>query len=163
MCGACGSGRVRAPWEDTVGPPDPGASRRLAAALTRTLAPLRWRVAPWAGGYTVAGPQGARPPATSLDEVVARARAARPELVHGLAAPADDLDLADALVRVSAAALHRDGPLLLAGPDPGEARRLTAQRRVAVDVVPWTGRRSDRGSTPIGELDPGGGAAWSVG
>jgi hypothetical protein len=139
MCGACGSGRVRAPWEDTVGPPDPGASRRLAAALTRALAPLRWRVTPWAGGYTLAGPAGALAPAASLDEVVARARAARPELLHRLAGPADDLDLADAVVRVSAAALHREGPLLLVGPDPGAPRRLTAQRGVPVDVVPRTG------------------------
>ncbi|HSK59693.1 MAG TPA: hypothetical protein VK935_11645 [Actinomycetospora sp.] len=148
---------MRAPWEDTVGPPDPRASRRLAAALTRALAPLRWRVAPWAGGYTLAGPQGALLPATSLDEVVARARAARPELLHRLAEPADGLDLADALVRVSARALHRDGPLRLTGPDPGEPRRLTAQRRVPVDVVPRAGRRSEA------ELDPGGGAGWSVG
>jgi len=139
MCGACGSGRVRAPWEDTVGPHDPGASRRLAAALTRCLVPWRWRVASWAGGYTVSGPQGALAPAGSVDEVVARARAARPELLHRLAGPADDLDLADALVRVSVAALYRDGPLLLVGPDPGERRRLTAQGRVAVDVLPRPG------------------------
>ncbi|WP_433787980.1 hypothetical protein ACQPX6_14320 [Actinomycetospora sp. CA-101289] len=130
---------MRAPWEDTVGPPDPGASRRLAAALTRALAPLRWRVGSWAGGYTVAGPAGALAPAASLDEVVARARAARPGLLHRLAEPAEGLDLADAVVRVSVAALHRDGPLLLAGPDPGRPRRLTAQRGVPVDVVPRTG------------------------
>jgi hypothetical protein len=152
MCGACGSGRVRAPWEDTVGPPDPGASRRLAAALTRALAPLRWRVAPWAGGYTVAGPAGALPPAASLDEVVARARAARPALLHRLAGPAEDLELADAVVRVSVAALHRDGPLLLVGPDPGRPRRLLAHGGVPVDVVPRAGRRSGA------ELDPGGSA-----
>jgi len=163
MCGACGSGRVRPPWEDTVGPPDPGASRRLAAALTRALAPLRWRVTPWAGGYTVAGPQGALPPATSLDEVVAGARAARPGLLHRLAGPAEDLELADAVVRVSVAALHRDGPLLLVGPDPGPPRRLLAHGGVAVDVVPRHGRRSDQRSTPMGELDPGGGTGWSVG
>jgi hypothetical protein len=139
MCGACGSGRVRAPWEDTVGPHDPGATRRLAAALTRALAPLRWRVAPWAGGYTVAGPQGALPPATSLDEVVARARAARPELLHRLAGPADDLELADAVVRVSVAALLTGDPLVLTGPHPGGARRLVAHGDVAVDVVPTAG------------------------
>jgi hypothetical protein len=139
MCGACGSGRVRAPWEDTVGPPDPGASRRFAAALTRALAPLRWRVASWAGGYTVAGPAGALPPATSVDEVVARARAARPGLLHPLARPADDLGLADAVVRVAVTALHHGGPLLLAGPDPGAPRRLHTRGGVAVDVVPRTG------------------------
>jgi hypothetical protein len=139
MCGACGSGRVRAPWEDTVGPHDPGAARRLAAALTRWLEPWRWRVAAWAGGYTLAGPQGALAPAGGVDEVVERARAARPELPGLLAGPADDLDLADAVVRVSVTALYRDGPLLLVGPDPGAPRRVRAHGRVPVDVVPRAG------------------------
>jgi hypothetical protein len=139
MCGACGSGRVRAPWEDTVGPHDPGATRRLAAALTRALAPLRWSVAPWSGGYTVTGPHGALAPATSVDEVVARARAARAELLPRLAGPADGLELADALVRTSAAALVRGDPLVLAGPHPGGPRRLVAHGDVPVDVVPRAG------------------------
>lgn len=139
MCGACGSGRVRAPWEDTVGPPDPGASRRLADALTRALAPWRWRIVPWAGGYTVTGPQGALASAHSVDEIVARARAARPGTPPVDTAPADGLALAEAVVRVAVTARYRGGPVLLSGPDPGPARRLTTRDGVAVDVVPRAG------------------------
>ncbi|WP_116707536.1 hypothetical protein [Actinomycetospora cinnamomea] len=138
---------MRAPWEDTVGPRDPGASRRLAAALTRWLGPWRWRVTPWPGGYALTGPCGALPPAGGVDEVVARAGAARPgELGRRLSdAPPDGLDLAEAVVRVSVLALERGHPVVLAGPDPGRARRLHAHGGVAVDVVPRPG------------------AAWSVG
>ncbi|GAA4859704.1 hypothetical protein [Actinomycetospora straminea] len=139
MCGACGSGRVRAPWEDTVGPPDRAAPRRFAAALTRALGPWRWRVAPWAGGYTVSGPQGALPPAHSVDEIVARARAARPGTPLVDTAPADGLALADAVVRVAVTAAQRGGPVLLCGPDPGQSRRLTTRDGVAIDVVPRAG------------------------
>ncbi|GAA4914188.1 hypothetical protein EV188_11014 [Actinomycetospora succinea] len=128
MCGACGSGRVRAPWEDTLGPPDPGAARRRAAALTRWLAPRRWRVAAWSGGYTLTGPCGALPPAGSVDEVVARAGGSLP-LVDGDT-------LADAIVRVSIAALLDRAPIVLAGPEPGPARRLLAHGDVPIDVVP---------------------------
>jgi hypothetical protein len=130
MCGACGSGRVRAPWEDTVGTRDPGTPRRLAAVLTHRLA--RWRVAAWPGGYTVTGPQGALAPAGSVDEVVARAR--RAGALAGDEGPAEDLDLADALVRASVLAL--DGGVVLTGPDPGTPRRLLAHGHVPVDVVP---------------------------
>ncbi|GAA4784517.1 hypothetical protein GCM10023200_17710 [Actinomycetospora chlora] len=129
MCGACGSGRVRAPWEDTVGARDPATSRRLAAALTGRL--RRWRVAPWAGGYTVAAPQGALAPARSIDEVVARGRDAG---VLAGAAPGEDLALAEALVAASVLAL--DGPVVLSGPDPGAPRRVLAHGHVPVDVVP---------------------------
>jgi hypothetical protein len=133
MCGACGSGRVRAPWEDTVGPRDPGTSRRLAAALTRRL--RRWRIAPWPGGYTVAGPQGALAPAGSVDEVVARARDAGVLAVDEVVGT--DLDLAEALVRASVLAL--DGAVVRPGPDPGAPRRLRAHGHVPVDVVPRPG------------------------
>lgn len=131
MCGACGSGRVRAPWEDTLGPPDPGAARRRAAALTRWLAPRRWTVAAWAGGYTVTGPHGALPPAGCVDEIVARA--------GGTPAAVDGDTLADAVVRLSVAALHDDTPIVLTGPEPGPARRLLAHGRVPVDVRPVAG------------------------
>lgn len=131
MCAACGSGRVRAPWEDTLGPPDPGAARRRAAALTRWLAPRRWRVTAWAGGYTVAGPTGALPPAGCVDEVVARA--------GGSLEVIDGDTLADAIVRVSVAALLDRAPLVLTGPEPGPARRLLVHGDVPVDVVPVGG------------------------
>ncbi|MEJ2887314.1 hypothetical protein [Actinomycetospora aeridis] len=133
MCAACGSGRVRAPWEDTLGPPDPGAARRRAAALTRWLAPRRWRVAAWAGGYTVAGPTGPLPPAGSVDEIVARVTWP-PDVPDGET-------LADAVVRASVAALHDGAPIVLAGPEPGPARRLLAHGHVPVDVVPTAGCR----------------------
>ncbi|WP_433024820.1 hypothetical protein [Actinomycetospora sp. CA-053990] len=141
MCGACGSGRVRAPWEDTLGPPDPGAARRRAAALTRWLAPWRWTVGAWAGGYTLAGPHGALAPATGIDEVIDRARAARPDALRRRfrAATEDDADtglaLAEAVVRVSVATLYGGGPLVLTGPDPGARRRLRV-RGGDLDVVP---------------------------
>lgn len=138
MCGACGSGRVRAPWEDTLGPPDPGAARRRAAALTRWLVPWRWTVGAWTGGYTLAGPHGALPPAAGIDEVIDRARAARPDALRRRfeeTPDGDGLDLAEAVVRVSVAALYGDGPLVLTGPDPGVRRRLRVRRGV-VDVVP---------------------------
>jgi hypothetical protein len=143
MCGACGSGRVRAPWEDTLGPPDPGAARRRAAALTRWLAPWRWTVGAWAGGYTLAGPHGTLAPATGIDEVIDRARAARPDALHRRLREATDddadadarLDLAEAVVLVSVAALYGDGPLVLTGPDPGAPRRLRV-RGGDLDVVP---------------------------
>jgi hypothetical protein len=140
MCGACGSGRVRAPWEDTLGPPDPGAARRRAAALTRWLAPRRWRVTAWAGGYTVAGPTGPLPPAGSVDEIVARARWGAGDI--------GDTDLADAIVRVSVAALVDGEPLVLAGPDPGAPRRLLVHGEVPLDVVPTAGCRWSVGRHP---------------
>lgn len=137
MCGACGSGRVRAPWEDTLGPPDPGAARRRAAALTRWLGPWRWRVATWAGGYTVTGPHGALPPAGCVDEIVARAR---PTARH-LEGASDELTLPDAVVLVSAAALLDRAPVVLAGPEPGPARRLLAHGDVPVEVCPTAAPR----------------------
>jgi len=125
-----------------VGAPGPRGPARRAAALTRWLAPWRWTVAAWAGGYTLSGPHGGLAPATGVDEVIDRARAARPgELRRRWEETPDDdgLDLAEVVVRVSVAALYRDGPLFLAGPDPGEPRRLLARDGVAVEVVPRPG------------------------
>lgn len=141
MCGACGSGRVRAPWEDTLGPPDPGASRRLAAALTRWLAPRRWRVAPWAGGYTLTGPCGALPPAGCVDEIVARIGPTVDVTVDDAVDVAVDGTLADAVVHVSVAAFVHREPMVLAGPDPGPARRVLVHGAVPVDVRPVAAAR----------------------
>ena len=126
MCGACGSGRVRAPWEDTLGPADPGAARRRAAALSRWLAPRRWRVAAWDGGYTVVGPVGALPPAGCVDEIVARARP--------VTVPEVGPSLADAIVHLSVAAFVHREPMVLCGPEPGPARRFLVHGDVPVDV-----------------------------
>ncbi|GAA4730176.1 hypothetical protein [Actinomycetospora chibensis] len=70
--------------------------------------------------------------------MIDRAHAARPDALRRRL-PEDDpdagLDLAEAVVRVSVAALFSDGPLVLSGPDPGPRRRLRVRRGV-VDVVP---------------------------
>ena len=137
MCGACGSGRVRAPWEDLVGAPGPRGPSRRAVALTRRLGPWRWRIGTWSGGYTISGPHGALSPASSVDEVVARARAARPDALS--AGPGDGLDLADAVVRASIMAGAGCGGIVLAGPDPGDRRRVLAHGDVEIEVVPRTG------------------------
>ncbi|MHC1557416.1 hypothetical protein ACR9E3_00575 [Actinomycetospora sp. C-140] len=123
-----------------MGVPGPRGPARRAAALTRLLVPWRWTVAAWSGGYTVTGPTGALAPAGSVDEVVERARAARPGVLgRGCdAVSTDDLDLADALVRASVATLGGDG-VVLAGPDPGGPRRLLAHGHVPVEVVPRDG------------------------
>jgi len=60
MCGVCGGGVVRGPWEDAVTPRGPRALAERAAALESLCAPLRWRVRPFgAAGFTVTTPTGA--------------------------------------------------------------------------------------------------------
>ncbi|WP_285648199.1 hypothetical protein [Actinomycetospora sp. NBRC 106375] len=124
-----------------MGAPGPRGPARRAAALTRLLAPWRWTVAAWAGGYTVTGPTGALAPAGSLDEVVERAWAARPQCLRERwedTAPAQELGLADAVVRASVAALYREH-LVLTGPEPHGRRSLVVHGDVSVDVVPRPG------------------------
>ena len=93
------------------------------------------------GGYTLAGPHGALAPAAGIDEVIDRARAVRPDALRRRLREATEdevdagLDLAEAVVRVSVAALYRNGPLVLSGPDPGARRRLRV-RGGGLDVVP---------------------------
>ena len=54
MCGACGGGRVRGPWEDAVDGRGPRVLAARAEALQRLLAPWAWRVRPWSvSGYAV--------------------------------------------------------------------------------------------------------------
>ncbi len=69
MCGACGSGRVAAPWEDVLA--GTGAARRAAraGAAGRLLTGRRLRVTPWRGGYLLTTATGAARPVASLDEL----------------------------------------------------------------------------------------------
>lgn len=132
MCGACGSGRVRAPWEDAVEAPGPAVRRRRAAALTRLLAPGRRRVEAWATGFVVHGAVGPPVHAADVDAVVALAGRHRP-----LPAPAPAVggDAAEAVVRASVAA-WLDGSARLHGPGVEHAVRVLAHGSRPIDLVP---------------------------
>ena len=69
MCGACGTGRVSAPWEDVLAGGGPAQRAARAAAAARLLTGRRWRVAPWRGGYLLTTATGAARPVASLDEL----------------------------------------------------------------------------------------------
>ena len=69
MCGACGTGRAAAPWEDVLAGAGPAERASRAAAAGRLLTGRRWRVTPWRGGYLLATPTGAARPVASLDEL----------------------------------------------------------------------------------------------
>jgi hypothetical protein len=139
MCGACGSGRVRAPWEDAVEAPGPAVRRRRAAALSRLLVPGRRRVEAWATGFVVHGPVGPPVHAGDVDGVVARA--GRHRLLTTTALPGDLAgdDAAEAVVRASAAAWLR-GSARLHGPGVGHAVRVLAHGSRPVDLVPHPDR-----------------------
>lgn len=139
MCGACGSGRARAPWEDAVEAPGPAVRRRRAAALTRLLAPSRRRVEAWGTGFVVHGPVGPPVHAADVDAVVDLAGR------HRLLAAADGrggdvaVDAAEAVVRASVAA-WLVGAARLHGPGVGRAARVLAHGSCPVDLVPSPGR-----------------------
>ncbi len=69
MCGACGSGRVAAPWEDVLAGAGPAARAARAGAAGRLLTGRRLRVTPWRGGYLLATATGAARPVASLGEL----------------------------------------------------------------------------------------------
>lgn len=73
MCGACGSGRVAAPWEDVLAGAGPAARAARAGAAGRLLTGRRLRVTPWHGGYLLTTATGAARPVTSLGELWAAA------------------------------------------------------------------------------------------
>lgn len=69
MCGACGTGRAAAPWEDVLAGAGPAERAARAGAAGRLLTGRRLRVTPWRGGYLLATPTGAARPVGSLDEL----------------------------------------------------------------------------------------------
>ena len=69
MCGACGSGRGPAAWEDVLAGAGPAQRTARAAAAGRLLTGRRLRVTPWRGGYLLATATGAARPVASLDEL----------------------------------------------------------------------------------------------
>lgn len=72
MCGACGSGTVRAPWETTAHGAGPRALADRAAQAQRLLGGA-WRVAAFGpAGYTVTAPTGASTVHRDLDALVAQ-------------------------------------------------------------------------------------------
>ena len=73
MCGACGSGRVAAPWEDELAGAGPAERAARAAAAGRLLTGRRLRVTPWRGGYLLTTATGAARPVASLGELWAAA------------------------------------------------------------------------------------------
>ncbi|WP_448608864.1 hypothetical protein [Geodermatophilus sp. URMC 60] len=73
MCGACGTGRAAAPWEDVLAGAGPAERAARAGAAGRLLIGRRLRVTPWRGGYLLATATGATRPAASLDELWAAA------------------------------------------------------------------------------------------
>ncbi|GAA0307746.1 hypothetical protein [Kineococcus aurantiacus] len=97
MCGACGTGRARGPWEDAVAGRGPRELAARARALEALLAGLRWRVRPWgASGFTVTRPTGGVLLAPDLDTVTAAALRAgwTPPVAAG--SPAQELVLRSA-------------------------------------------------------------------
>jgi len=103
MCGACGGGVVRGPWEDAVAPRGPRQLGERAAALESLCAPLRWRVRPFgAAGFTVTTATGAGRTAAGVDDVTAAAVAAGlPVDPPAGAWPDEALSAAAAVVRLS--------------------------------------------------------------
>ena len=123
MCGACGGGRVRGPWEDAVDGRGPRVLAARADALQRLLAPWGWRVRPWGvSGYAVQHPTRGLAVAEGVDGVTANAATHSPEglrlLVTGAAT--DALSAADAVVLVSAAVAAGVPDVVLRGPHAHE-------------------------------------------
>jgi len=149
MCGVCGGGVVRGPWEDAVTPRGPRELAERAAALEALCAPLRWRVRPFgAAGFTVATPTGAVRTASGVDDVTAAAVAAGlPTDTSGSAWPdGEALSAAAAVVRLSAlVAAGSDGELH--GPVPAGAD-VVHVHGVAVRVVRRDGGFSVRRGRP---------------
>ena len=108
MCGACGSGRVAAPWEDLLAGAGPAARATRAGAAGRLLTGRRVRVTPWRGGYLLTTATGAARPVASLGELWAAAgepSPAAPTDQHWARAPVPaGWDLQAATVWVAAAA-----------------------------------------------------------
>jgi hypothetical protein len=147
VCGACGSGRVAAPWEDVLAGAGPAARAARAGAAGRLLTGRRLRVTPWRGGYLLTTATGAARPVASLGELWVAAGGPSP------AAPRDQRwarapvpagwDLQAATVWVSAAAA-RAGTLTAAElpgggvvefPDGGAAHVVPSSGTAEVGVL----------------------------
>ena len=151
MCGACGTGRVAAPWEDVLAGAGPAERAARAAAARRLLSAQRMRVTPWRGGYLLATPTGAARPVASLGELWAAAGPVPPPPAgqHGWARAAAPVgwDLQAAAVWISAAA--RSGTLA-AAELPGGAVGFAADGTASVE---------HRSGTKVGILGPDPGTA----
>jgi hypothetical protein len=73
VCGACGSGRTAAPWEDLLAGAGPAERAARAGAAGQLLTGGRLRVTAWRGGYLLATATGAARPVALLDELWAAA------------------------------------------------------------------------------------------
>lgn len=145
MCGACGSGRVAAPWEDVLAGAGPAARAARAGAAGRLLTGRRLRVTPWRGGYLLTTATGAARPVASLGELWEAAGGpspAGPTDQHWARAPVPaGWDLQAAAVWVAAAA--RAGTLTAAElpggvvefPDGGAAHVVPGSRTAEVGVL----------------------------
>ena len=107
MCGACGTGRLTAPWEDVLAGAGPAQRAARAAAAGRLLTGRRERVAPWRGGYLLTTATGAARPVASLDELwpaVATPVPGEPRWARTEVPPGWDLQAATVWVSAAAAA-----------------------------------------------------------
>jgi hypothetical protein len=174
VCGACGTGRVAAPWEDVLAGAGPAERAARAGAAGRLLTGRRLRVTPWRGGYLLATATGAARPLASLDELWAAVgldgappagqRWARAPVPPGWDQQAATVWIAAAARAgtITAAALpggaveFRDGGAAHVVPEPGTAEVgvLGSEPEAALAELVHFARR-DRACAPARNADPG--------
>ncbi|MGY1679123.1 hypothetical protein [Geodermatophilus sp. SYSU D01176] len=151
MCGACGTGRAAAPWEDVLAGAGPAHRAARAAAAGRLLTGRRLRVTPWRGGYLLTTATGAARPVASLDELwTAAPRPATGEPRWARAPAPPGWDLQAAVVWVSAAA--RAGTLTAAALPGGRVVEFRDGRAAHVAPSSGTAEVGVRGREPEAAL-----------
>jgi hypothetical protein len=175
VCGACGTGRAAAPWEDVLAGAGPAERAARAGAAGRLLTGRRLRVTPWRGGYLLATATGAARPLASLDELWAAVgldgappagqRWARAPVPPGWDQQAATVWIAAAARAgtITAAVLpggvveFRDGGAAHVVPAPGTAQVgvLGSEPEAALAELVHFARR-DRPCAPARNADPGG-------